>query len=154
MASSRAADLSLAIENEALRAENAALKAELVSLRPRRPPEGWVCVKAAEHLWRCSGSVIYKWAVRGRIRSTKIEGCVWVDPTSFLPDKLAYRFTRRSRAGWCAWVTQSLGISNCACGWRSTMPRKLPPISIALALSTGCRHYARPALMQRCPLPS
>jgi hypothetical protein len=63
----------------------AALEAELTDLRallPPRPPRGWLNVKRAAEMARCSGSAIYKWARNGKLRSCKLRSRVWVDPAS------------------------------------------------------------------------
>jgi hypothetical protein len=66
-------------------AEIAALRAEVAYLRvfaPPRPPEGWVGVKTAAFLARCSEQLIYKRRRLGKLESTKVRARVWVNPRS------------------------------------------------------------------------
>jgi hypothetical protein len=77
--------IAIEVENEALRARVVALEAELPKLRallPPKPPQGWICTKRAAAVAHCSASAIYIWARRGRIRSVKLAGRVYVDSAS------------------------------------------------------------------------
>jgi hypothetical protein len=61
------------------------LEAEVAYLRPfapPRPPDGYVVVKSAADLARCSIELIYKRRRLGRLVSTKVRGRVWIDPTT------------------------------------------------------------------------
>jgi hypothetical protein len=63
----------------------AALRAEVAYLRPfapPKPPHGWLNVKRAAELARCSEQLIYKRRRRGKLVSTKVRGLIWIDPRS------------------------------------------------------------------------
>jgi hypothetical protein len=63
----------------------AALEAEVAALRPfapPRPPDGWVAVKTAAFLARCSEQLIYKRRRLGKLESTKVRSRVWINPRS------------------------------------------------------------------------
>jgi hypothetical protein len=63
------------------------LQAEVAYLRPfapPRPPDGWVSVKHAAFLARCSEELIYKRRRLGRLVSTKVRGRIWIDPDTVL----------------------------------------------------------------------
>jgi hypothetical protein len=68
-------------------AEIARLQAEVEFLRPfapPRPPGGYVIVKEAAHIARCSEELIYKRRRLGRLVSTKVRGRIWIDPNTLL----------------------------------------------------------------------
>jgi hypothetical protein len=66
-------------------AEIARLQAEIAYLRPfapPRPPDGYVIVKEAAGIARCSKELIYKRRRLGRLVSTKVRGRIWIDPNT------------------------------------------------------------------------
>jgi hypothetical protein len=68
-------------------AEIARLQAEIAYLRPfapPRPPDGYVVVKEAADIARCSKELIYKRRRLGRLVSTKVRGRIWIDPDTVL----------------------------------------------------------------------
>jgi hypothetical protein len=68
-------------------AEIARLLAEVAYLRPfapPRPPDGYVVVKEAADIARCSKELIYKRRRLGRLVSTKVRGRIWIDPDTVL----------------------------------------------------------------------
>jgi hypothetical protein len=65
----------------------AKLEAEVAYLRPfapPRPPDGYVIVKEAADIARCSKELIYKRRRLGRLVSTKVRGRIWIDPNTVL----------------------------------------------------------------------
>jgi hypothetical protein len=63
------------------------LEAEVAYLRPfapPRPPDGYVIVKEAADIARCSKELIYKRRRLGRLVSTKVRGRIWIDPNTVL----------------------------------------------------------------------
>jgi hypothetical protein len=67
--------------------EIARLKAEIEYLRPfapPRPPDGYVIVKEAADIARCSKELIYKRRRLRRLVSTKVRGRIWIDPDTVL----------------------------------------------------------------------
>jgi hypothetical protein len=67
-------------------AEIARLQAEIAYLRPfapPKPPDGWVVVKHAADLARCSDQLVYKWRRLGKLESIKVRARIWIDPSTF-----------------------------------------------------------------------
>jgi hypothetical protein len=66
-------------------AEIARLQAEVERLRPfapPAPPPGYVVVKEAAHIGRCSKELIYKRRRLGKLVSTKVRSRIWIDPNT------------------------------------------------------------------------
>jgi hypothetical protein len=69
----------------ALEAEVARLELEIEYLRPfapPRPPDGYVVVKEAAYIARCSEELIYKRRRLGKLVSTKVRARIWIDPNT------------------------------------------------------------------------
>jgi hypothetical protein len=62
------------------------LEIELAAIRPfapPKPPDGWVVVKHAADLARCSDQLVYKWRRLGKLESTKVRARIWINPSTF-----------------------------------------------------------------------
>jgi hypothetical protein len=73
------------LEVEELRRRVTALEAEVRDLRvyaPPRPPKDWLGIRQAAHKAGSSTSLIYKLARLGLVRTIKLRGIIFVDPSS------------------------------------------------------------------------
>jgi hypothetical protein len=67
------------------------LEAELATFRLPRPPGGWLRVQSVAARLGLRPVTIYRMANGGRIASTKIGPCLWVEPIMVRPPRKRYK---------------------------------------------------------------
>ena len=81
-------------DRETLLAHIAQLEAELAEARPylpQKPPPGWLRVGPIADKLGVTNVAVYKMAQQGRIASTKIGSCLWVEPIETRPARKKYK---------------------------------------------------------------